>query len=334
VIFYLNSLCSPHQPSRGISQVVFYLPIFFAHWIKSLILPFSGNVYHPWPLPQNLKILFFYSLLPCAGFIALLFIAYKKKIITIKSSFLFLSGILLFLPAVSVLLRYNEFFTANRYAYLPMGAFAIFAVCVIHRKNDEKMSRNIIIFLSAYILVLATASQLFLGKWKDGVTLMRDEIEKFPFDANVAYYLGVAYQENGNMDDAVLSYTKCVELNPLHHQARINLGGIYFKQKFYKEAALNFEKALAVPGPHTPYIFANLGETYLHLGMVDEALKSFNNALASKGDFHYAARRIYEILSAFGRKDEAAKFAESAAKRGLKIDAKSGTNEAKLEYIK
>lgn len=334
LVFYLNSLCHPQQQSRGIGQVVSYLPVFVAYWTKQLILPFSGNVHHPWPAPQDMKSLFFCSLLLCAVFVAFFLIAYRKKLITTKIYFIFLSGVLLFLPAASVLSRYNDFFTASRYAYLPMGAFAIFAACIVHRRDDEKMSRSLAIFLSVYILAFAAASQSFLGKWRDGVTLMEAECKKFPFDANVAYYLGVAYQQNEDLDGAILSYTKCVELNPLHHRARINLGVLYFNRGFYEEAVSNFEKALAVSGPHVPYVLMNLGEAYLHIDKVDEALKSFNNALASKGDFHYAATRIYELLNAIGREDEAAKFAESAAPKGLKIDAKRENNEVKSEYIR
>lgn len=100
-------------------------------------------------------------------------------------------------------------------------------------------------------------------------------------------------------DDAILGFSKALELNPRYPEARFNLANTLFLMQKYAQAITMFDQVLA-ENPADERAWYNKGETYLKLNQPEHALMCFNK---SKGkDVHHLPIRIaacYEKMGNF-----------------------------------
>ncbi len=105
-------------------------------------------------------------------------------------------------------------------------------------------------------------------------------------DPIVWYDMGIAQKHNGDLEGALDSYNKALELKPEYYQAHINRGGVYNAMKEYKKALADFNAALEV-GDIT-FAYSGRGEAYYGLKQYDKAISDFKMALSlSPGRAYY-----------------------------------------------
>ena len=75
------------------------------------------------------------------------------------------------------------------------------------------------------------------------ITIFLQILQKNPNDSEVHQHLGLAYSNLGNYSDAILSWKKCVILDPNNHQTWWNLGQIYEILDRKVDAAEAYDKA-------------------------------------------------------------------------------------------
>ena len=116
-----------------------------------------------------------------------------------------------------------------------------------------------------------------MGRFKEAETEYRRFIQLVP-DSAIGYAnLSAPLISLGRFSEAMQALQQSVSINPTW-SAYSNLGGIFRRQKSYKEAAMAYEKALEFN--KTSYmIWANLAGTYLHIdGQREKAMDAYRHA--------------------------------------------------------
>lgn len=90
--------------------------------------------------------------------------------------------------------------------------------------------------------------------------------------------LGVAYLNNGQLNEAFIEFQKAIQLDPAHKESLNYLGYINTRYKKYEKAISYYERAISAD-PDYSEALNNLGVTYAELGNWDEAIEYFKRAL-------------------------------------------------------
>ena len=117
-----------------------------------------------------------------------------------------------------------------------------------------------------------------------------------PSDVDLLFSRGRAYQEVGKDVDAQADFEAALNLDPKNFQVLLSLATVQLDQKSYASALLYATKAEEISG--APALASLLKGRALHqLGMPEDALKAYGNAIQLDGDFGqaYFNRALLEI---------------------------------------
>jgi tetratricopeptide (TPR) repeat protein len=108
---------------------------------------------------------------------------------------------------------------------------------------------------------------------------------------------GVALEEDpGAQAEAIEAYSKCVELDPGHAAAYINLGTLYYNRQDYVLAERYYRKAIEVD-PRYALAYFDLGNVLDETGRLQDAIHAYNSAIAlasTYADAHYNLALAYD----------------------------------------
>ncbi len=101
---------------------------------------------------------------------------------------------------------------------------------------------------------------------------------------------GVSLEEDPKaQEEAIGAYKKCVELDPMHAAAYINLGTLYYNRHDFVLAERNYRKAVEVD-PRYALAYFDLGNVLDETGRLDEAIRCYQAAISlapTYADAHY-----------------------------------------------
>jgi len=108
---------------------------------------------------------------------------------------------------------------------------------------------------------------------------------------------GVALEEDpGAQTEAIQAYNKCVELDPTHAAAHINLGTLYYNRQDYVLAERYYRAAIEVD-PRYALAYFDLGNVLDETGRLQDAIRAYNSAIAlapTYADAHYNLALAYD----------------------------------------
>lgn len=108
---------------------------------------------------------------------------------------------------------------------------------------------------------------------------------------------GVALEEDpGAQAEAIEAYNKCVELDPTHAAAYINLGTLYYNRQDYLLAERYYRKAIEVD-PRYALAYFDLGNVLDETGRLEDAVHAYKSAIAlapTYADAHYNLALAYD----------------------------------------
>lgn len=108
---------------------------------------------------------------------------------------------------------------------------------------------------------------------------------------------GVCLEESpATQDEAILSYKKCVELDPAHAAAYINLGTLYYNRQDYVLAERYYRKAIEVDLKYALAYF-DLGNVLDETGRLADGIRAYESAIAlapTYADAHYNLALAFE----------------------------------------
>ena len=138
------------------------------------------------------------------------------------------------------------------------------------------MKRKIIFFIAALLIVPA----LVLGA---GILIGSSTVDK---DAENHFITGNILYKQSEYENAIKSYKKAVDINPLHEQAHSNLAYLYNKLEDYNKAAEHLAELIKInpanPSYHYDYavnLMLNIKKTKKgEIEEIESALEEFKTA--------------------------------------------------------
>ena len=86
------------------------------------------------------------------------------------------------------------------------------------------------------------------GDYAKSIAEWREYLKLEPKSDEAWFYIGASYQNEKQMDEAIVNFEKCLELNPNHVLAHLNVGLLYDHNKNFKAAEEHILKAKALGG--------------------------------------------------------------------------------------
>jgi len=274
-------------------SIVFYL--------GKILIPVKLSCFYPYPDVKQYPLLYLYSSIAVILLLITIIISrrYTRKIIFASSFFLItLIPVLQFVPLAHTIV-------ADRYAYIPsIGIFYAIACGFLwlyaRRTKYSRMTRPVLVaLLTAIMCILAFLAYKRSLIWKDNLTLWDDVLKNYP-DTPIAYNnRGNTYARRGNLDKAVLDYTKAIQVCPDYAQAYNNRGVASFRQGNLDQALSDYTRAIQI-NPDYALPHHNLVIIYFSKKEYD---KSWEGVYRAEALGHRASSAFLEDLKkASGRK--------------------------------
>jgi len=187
------------------------------------------------------------------------------------------------------------------------AAGAAYRMAVQERPEFRKASNNLILAL------------VKVGKGTEAVDRARALVTDDPKDPDRYFTLGLAQSEQ-NIDDAIASFRRTLDLAPRHTLARYNLALVLNRSDHVSESIEELKRALA--SDPQPQIHYTIGVIYWHQGNFDSAVTELKAAIAQQPNYADAHYTLGSVLKS--RKDW--KAAADALRRAIALRPDSATH--------
>lgn len=116
------------------------------------------------------------------------------------------------------------------------------------------------------------------GKTREAMPFFENALRRSPGDAQLLYNRGLAYQNLGQIDNAIKDYSKCLSLSPLTKKAYYNRALAYISKKEYTQAKRDLDRATVID-PRYAEAYASRANIYFNFEKYREAIKDFDKSL-------------------------------------------------------
>ena len=110
---------------------------------------------------------------------------------------------------------------------------------------------------------------------------------------------GIALEENPSLqNEAIATYIKVLDMDPLHAAAHINLGTLYYNRQDYTLAEKHYRSAIQID-PRYALAYFDLGNVLDETGRIEEAIDAYKAAIQlapTYADAHYNLALAYEKM--------------------------------------
>jgi len=149
---------------------------------------------------------------------------------------------------------------------------------------------------------------------------------RFPLALNK---LGVIYQRLGKLDEAEKAFSAAIEIEPEVFELRLNYGIVLLRNKHYREADTQFQRAIKVKDLPLAHLFR--GKTLIHLGKYLDAENELQMVIKFGGD---EVAMAYRFLGALYNERGEPKLAIVALEKYLSLAPKAKDAESVREIVK
>lgn len=181
-----------------------------------------------------------------------------------------------------------------------------------------------------------------LGKLEEAKQVYLQILSHVPQHTNTLAMLGVVFQQQGDLEQAIAYITQAIALNPLIPEWHNNLGNMYEASQRFDDALASYDQAIALR-PQYEEAYFNRGLTLQALKRWEEALAHYDHTIALNPRYAkaYAERGI--ALHALNRLEEAiqsydyaialdSRYAKAHANRGNALKEVKRFSEALASY--
>ena len=140
------------------------------------------------------------------------------------------------------------------------------------------------------------------GMHREAIRIWREILAKNPSHTQTLNALGYLYAEEGiRLGEAERMIKKALKKDPANSAYLDSLGWVYFKKNDYKNAKKYLEKA--INGAKDPVIYEHLGDVYVKLNNIKEAIKCYNEGLK----LDPKNKSLKERINKYGKQNKAFK---------------------------
>src|SRR5580698_6616421 len=176
-------------------------------------------------------------------------------------------------------------------------AFAVFLLCLSFSIASAQAST-----------LAQTRDQLLQdlesGRLREAVLLGQQAVSRWPRDAQLRHYLGVAYFKTGDLKQAQEQLTRARELNPKDSATHFDLALVLLSQQNYAAAADALESAIKL-NPSNALAHMLLGRAYLNSNRSLRSVEEFKTALKLDPAIKLGHYHLGFAYFSLGRNDEA-----------------------------
>ncbi|MDD3877439.1 MAG: tetratricopeptide repeat protein [Bacteroidales bacterium] len=253
---------------------------FMFYTIKSFV-PSKLSLLYPYPV-QGVVLPAIYYIATVISIVivsALCFYVYKNY----KKSRQLIFGSMFFLIHISLVLHIvnsigGVVVTADRYTYLPyIGLFFLAGASYSHLESGfyKKMMLS---FLLICAFTFSYISHERVKVWRDGESIFKDAIAKYP-EAWLAYNnIGVIYNKKKMYQEAVVYFDNAIKYNPKYVKAHYNRGNSKLELGLNSEAIIDFTRAIELDGRHY-MAYYNRGLAKHRMDLNQEAIIDYTKAI-------------------------------------------------------
>lgn len=193
-------------------------------------------------------------------------------------------GILWFIichsPHTGVVIPVNSLFLEH-WMYLPslglfLGVSASAWNILLYIQQNFRISKKILApFLLGITLILFISEARLTYEqnkiWDTPISFYSNTIRYNPLgSARIYNNLAMAYDDEGRISEAIMTYRQAIQLQDTYPQTHHNLGRSLARQNQFEEAIKELETALQM-NPDFYHSYATLSEIYAHLGQLDKS---------------------------------------------------------------
>ena len=133
------------------------------------------------------------------------------------------------------------------------------------------------------------------GNLEEAIATYRRAIELNP-DLSWSYHnLGEALAKLGQFEDAIAAFRRAIELNPDFSWSYHHLGDALDRQQQWEEAVVTFRRAIELNPEHFGS-YVGLGQSLAKLGQLDEAIAAYRRAIELEPGADWIQYRLGEVL--------------------------------------
>lgn len=280
------------------------LPIAISEYFRLIFFPSSLTLYHSelnFSQGEYLVRLIFF-LIFCGVFL-FSYIKFRKK--SFNWGFI-LFWLLFFIISLSVTLTPLgiSWIVAERYVYLgSVGIFAIGGIIISKLAEKEGLKVFVYTVFSVAIVLFSARTIIRNGDWKNEDTLWIATEKTSPSSPTTHNNMGDVYSRKGDLDSAIKSFSKAIEINPRYADAYHNRGNAYQNKGDIENAIKDYEIAISI-NPNIWQSSQNLAFIYFEKGDFATSLK-FMEISYSKNQNINSAFNLALIYSKVGKVKEA-----------------------------
>jgi len=165
---------------------------------------------------------------------------------------------------------------AERFLYLPLMGFAVWAGYLWSRLENRKLAAAILFLALTAMMTLSIKRNL---EWQDPFRFWATEVSRSPNSYIAHDYLGNLYYQKGDLPSAERHLLRAEELDPTYFNSLHGLSLVYAKWEKYDQAIVYARKNLSFD-PASPDAYITLGISYGGKGDLLRAEEAFKQAVS------------------------------------------------------
>jgi tetratricopeptide (TPR) repeat protein len=224
---------------------------------------------------------------------------------------------LVMLVPVIGLVQVGEQARADRHTYLSqIGLYLLLTWLGADLFARLRLPRLVLAGLSSIVLgALIYCAYIQTTYWKDSQTIWEHTLSCTSANPTAHLDLGYAYEDQGQLDEAITQYDEVLELEPYYSHANRMLGDVFRRQGRLDEALVQYQQALKLDkGRDAAGDCNNIGRILFRRGQTDQAIVEYQNAVKFDPDNVLAHNNLGGALQSEGRLQEASAQFEAALK--------------------
>ena len=195
---------------------------------------------------------------------------------------------------------------ADRYTYIPLIGLFIIVVWGLSDISAKWRVQRIIpaIFSSVMLISFMICAWFQVRHWQNGITLFTHVLNVTQNNDIAHGELGYALDQHGKSDEAIINYSKALQINPDYKEAHNNLGDTLARQGNFKDAIYHYNQALRID-PNYVASHNNLGIVLARQGNFKDAVYHYKQALKSNSKYARAYYNLGKIFTNQGKIEDA-----------------------------